>query len=128
MVTKIVMPTSVHICFTEEMTLWAAVESRPEVGSSRKNRRGAATSSQPIDKRRFCPPLSPRKNTPPTSVFLCAFRPSTSMAPYTSSYGVSANSYGLRGNKGRKTKGALHHAQSKVDTSVRAWTTSWSVE
>jgi hypothetical protein len=31
----------------------------PEVGSSRKRMAGWVTSSQPIDTRRFCPPLMP---------------------------------------------------------------------
>ena len=39
--------------------------SSPVVGSSRKMMEGDAMSPQPIDRRRFSPPLSPRTRMPP---------------------------------------------------------------
>lgn len=43
---------------TRLITWKADAESSPEVGSSRKMRLGAVTSSQAIDSRLFCPPAN----------------------------------------------------------------------
>eukprot|EP00959_Pyramimonas_sp_CCMP1952_P153180 3204360-Pyramimonas_sp.AAC.1 len=48
-----------------DTTCQAAALSSPEVGSSRKRMRGAATTSHPMDTRRFWPPDRPRSSAPP---------------------------------------------------------------
>mmetsp|Transcript_4684 Transcript_4684/g.13774 ORF Transcript_4684/g.13774 Transcript_4684/m.13774 type:complete len:390 (+) Transcript_4684:1715-2884(+) len=53
---------------SEDMSSRAEVESRPDVGSSRKRRAGSAASSMPTLTRFFWPPLMPRMRSSPTRV------------------------------------------------------------
>lgn len=69
MVRITVLPLRAMWC-TLSMTLWALVESRPEVGSSRKSNEGPCIMSTPIDTRRRSPPDTPRVPSSPMNVFL----------------------------------------------------------
>lgn len=59
MTQAMVMPLAAAI-LRQRMTSRAALESRPEVGSSRNSSDGSATSSIPMLTRFFWPPLMPR--------------------------------------------------------------------
>mmetsp|Transcript_10492 Transcript_10492/g.24298 ORF Transcript_10492/g.24298 Transcript_10492/m.24298 type:complete len:228 (-) Transcript_10492:97-780(-) len=60
-----------------DMTLYAANESRPEVGSSKKMSFGCMTSSTPMAVRFFSPPEMPRISSSPTSVSAHSSSPSS---------------------------------------------------
>mmetsp|Transcript_37558 Transcript_37558/g.117658 ORF Transcript_37558/g.117658 Transcript_37558/m.117658 type:complete len:247 (-) Transcript_37558:1119-1859(-) len=79
-----------------EQSSSAAVESRPEVGSSRKRRDGSAASSTPTLTRLRCPPERPLRATSPMAASLTCVRPSKSTSRTTHSFscdaGVSAGS------------------------------------
>mmetsp|Transcript_33905 Transcript_33905/g.89874 ORF Transcript_33905/g.89874 Transcript_33905/m.89874 type:complete len:311 (-) Transcript_33905:285-1217(-) len=68
MTMMLVMPSWV-IFFSEAQTATELLESRPEVGSSRKSKVGCAASSRPMLTRFRWPPLMPRCSTPPTMLF-----------------------------------------------------------
>ena len=65
----------IAISFINFMILAEAAESRPEVGSSRKMTDGRFASAIASDRRRFCPPDSPRKNMLPALVCWQLIRP-----------------------------------------------------
>mmetsp|Transcript_36464 Transcript_36464/g.69946 ORF Transcript_36464/g.69946 Transcript_36464/m.69946 type:complete len:268 (-) Transcript_36464:483-1286(-) len=80
MVSTRVVPTWEAMDLSALTTFHAAAESSPLVGSSRNMMRGVATSSHPMDTRRFCPPDSPRRMAPPMMVSRCFSSPSMAMA------------------------------------------------
>jgi hypothetical protein len=61
--------------FTNDMTSWLALESNPEVGSSRKRTFGLVISWLATLRRRFCPPLMPFWMGVPTRTSAAEFRP-----------------------------------------------------
>lgn len=72
MVRTTVLPVRAML-WTFSITLWALVESKPDVGSSRKSSDGPWMMSTPIDTLRRSPPETPRVPSSPIYVFLADY-------------------------------------------------------